>query len=320
MNFTCQICSIIGPHVSCRCREKMFGQGGEFLYFQCAECGCLQIASVPADLGRFYPANYHSFRSPVILQKGWKSWLAAARDFSIATNSGFLGKLVNRLMPARLDVTSLGSVPLRREDRILDVGCGGGELLRFLHRAGFHQVAGIDPFLSGDIEVQPGVVVCKLTLGQVQEKFDLIMLHHVFEHVESGLETLRLCRERLLPGGKILLRFPTADSEAWKIYRENWVQLDAPRHLFLHTPASFQRLAEKAGLKVEKWFCDSTTLQFWGSELYQKGKPLFDRDGTAALPENHFSESELKAFAQKTKEVNVSRRGDQVVVILSCET
>jgi len=320
MNQTCRICSSNAQHATYVCHEKMFGCPDEFPYFQCSDCGCLQIAAVPVDLGRFYPANYHSFHSQIIPQKGLKSRLAAARDFSMATNAGFLGKLINQFIPTRPDVLSLGSVPLRRENRILDVGCGGGQLLCFLHRAGFHWVTGADPFLSGDIEAQPGVVVRKLTLEQIQEKFDLIMLHHVFEHMESGLEALKLCRERLLPGGKILLRFPTADSEAWKLYRQDWVQLDAPRHLFLHTRTSFNLLVKKTGLKIEKWFCDSTTFQFWGSELYQKNQPLFDRTGKATLPENHFSEMEMKAFAQRTKKVNAAQQGDQVVALLTYDS
>jgi Methyltransferase domain len=214
MNFTCKICSNQGSHQTYDCSEKMFGWGDKFLYFQCAGCGCLQIAETPANPGRFYPADYYSFRSAAVPKTGWRSRLAARRDFSIATNRGVFGKLIGRFFPAHADLASLSSVPLRRETRILDVGCGGGELLRLLHRAGFHHVAGIDPFLSGDIEISPGVSVRKLSLDQIQDKYDLIMLHHVFEHVESGRETLELCRQRLAPCGKILLRFPTADSDA----------------------------------------------------------------------------------------------------------
>jgi SAM-dependent methyltransferase len=253
----------------------------------------------------------------VIPKHGWKSRLAALRDFSVATNAGFLGKLINRFMPARPDLSSLAQVPLHKEMRILDVGCGSGSLLNFLQRAGFESLAGIDPFLPDDIQISPNVFVRKLSLGQVQEHFDLIMFHHVFEHVESGQETLRLCRERLSDHGKILLRFPTADSDAWEYYRENWVQLDAPRHFFLHTRSSFELLAKKADLKIEKWFCDSTSFQFWGSELYQRNQPLFGGDGVAILPETYFSKMEMKSFAQRTREANAHKRGDQIGVVLS---
>jgi SAM-dependent methyltransferase len=317
MNFTCQICASNGQHKIYHCREQMFGWGDKFTYFQCAGCGCLQIAAVPADLARFYPATYNSYHSQMVPQQDWKSRLAARRDFSMATATGFSGRMINRFMPARPDLSALAHVPARQQMRILDVGCGSGALLNFLQRAGFESLAGIDPFLPEDVQVSPKVSVRKLRLDQVQEQFDLIMFHHVFEHVESGQETLRLCGQRLTAQGKILLRIPTADSDAWEQYRENWVQLDAPRHLFLHTRNSLGLLAKKAGMKVEKWLCDSTTFQFWGSELYRRNQPLFDGNGVATIPENHFSKAELKTFAARTKKANAQQRGDQVVAVLS---
>jgi len=37
-----------------------------------------------------------------------------------------------------------------------------------------------------------------------------------------------------VPGGWCVIRIPTVSSFAWEHYREQWVQLDAPRHFFLH--------------------------------------------------------------------------------------
>jgi hypothetical protein len=75
-------------------------------------------------------------------------------------------------------------------------------------------------------------------------------------------------------------------------------------------------LAKNAGLKIEKWFCDSTSFQFWGSELYQRNQPLFGAEGIAATPENNFSKTEMKSFAERTESANARQRGDQVIVIL----
>ena len=36
---------------------------GDFVKVECAACGCVQIAAIPADLSRFYPDDYFSFRS-----------------------------------------------------------------------------------------------------------------------------------------------------------------------------------------------------------------------------------------------------------------
>ena len=312
MNYNCRICLSSARHDVYNCREKMFGWGDVFIYFQCSKCGCLQIAATPSDLGRFYPPIYYSYHLQPLPQHGWKSRLAATRDFSKATGTGIVGKLLNVLVPARTDLASLAEVPARPEMHILDVGCGRGQLLSILHRAGFVYLSGIDPYLPEDIEVLPGLHVRKQSLEQVAGQFDLIILNHVFEHAESGRQMLNVCRQKLNAHGKILLRIPTPESEAWEHYRENWVQLDAPRHLFLHTRASLQLLAGQTGLKIEKWVCDSTEFQFWASELYRKGLSL---NGTS--PESFFSKAEMQSFGKKAKAANARQRGDQATVILS---
>lgn len=313
----CRICANGTDNRIFLCKEKMFGWGGAFTYFQCANCGCLQIAEVPDDLGKFYPSNYFSFRTPTVPNQGCKSRLAGIRDLSTITNKGFVGKLLGRFYPQQDDrIVPLGRVPLRRDSEVLDVGCGNGALLSILHRAGLRHLKGIDPFLSGDQEPIPGLHLCKQSLDMVEEKFDVIVFNHVFEHIQDGLKTLRLCRERLTPRGKVLLRFPTADSEAWEQYRENWVQLDAPRHLFLYSRKSFDLIAANAGLKIEQWFCDSSAFQFWASELYKRGVPLLDNQQSLVQTSKFFSKEEMERFDQKATKLNQNGRGDQVTVIL----
>src|SRR5579872_1464321 len=68
----CRICNSSSGHKHFSCKEKLFGLEGEFAYFQCGACGCLQIAQVPADLGRFYPAHYYSFKPGAQKVKGWR--------------------------------------------------------------------------------------------------------------------------------------------------------------------------------------------------------------------------------------------------------
>jgi SAM-dependent methyltransferase len=318
MSLVCRVCLSQGQHARYTVREQMFGWGDEFNYFRCADCGCLQIERVPEDLGRFYPRNYYSFNLAAAPQQGLKSRLAGLRDSSAATGSGVLGGLLSHWKQASLDVRSLGGIPARKDMRILDVGCGRGELLSVLHRAGVGQLEGVDPYLSADVEVLPGLRVSKKELDQVTGEYDLIMLHHVFEHLEFGGQLLKAGRQKLAKNGKILLRFPTPESEAWDRYGENWVQWDAPRHLFLHTRKSVGILAEQAGLKIEKCWCDSCAFQFWGSELYKRGLS-FDKNGTPEELSKHFTDEQMKAFDQEAEKLNASDRGDQLVVILGAQ-
>ena len=84
------------------------------------------------------------------------------------------------------------------------------------------------------------------------------------------------------------------------------MQLDPPRHLFLHTVKSISFLAKEAGLEVKDVFYDSGTFQFTGSEKYLKNIPLRDKSG-----EKLFSESNLADFQKRADKLNKEEKGDQ---------
>jgi SAM-dependent methyltransferase len=186
-----------------------------------------------------------------------------------------------------------------------------------LYRAGFRHLSGIDPFLSEDVEVVPGLTVRKEPLEALQEQFDLIMFHHVFEHIADGRKTLAACARLLRPGGRILVRLPTVDSAAWERYQENWVGLDAPRHFYLHSRYSLALLAGQSGFAVERCWCDSGAFQFWASELYGRGQALFDERSRPVAPENHFPPSQLRQFELEAQTLNRADRGDQIAAVLT---
>lgn len=96
------------------------------------------------------------------------------------------------------------------------------------------------------------------------------MFHHSFEHISDPLEALETVRSLLAPNGRCLIRVPVV-SWARNEYGANWVQIDAPRHFFLHTEKSMEILAEKVGLEITRVEYDSTEFQFWGSELSKRG-------------------------------------------------
>ena len=42
----------------------MYQNAGNFEYFECPHCKCLQIASVPENLSEYYGTNYYSYNTP----------------------------------------------------------------------------------------------------------------------------------------------------------------------------------------------------------------------------------------------------------------
>lgn len=282
----------------------MFGLGDQFEYLECKHCGCLSLLSCVADWSQYYPASYYSFYKEFV-----PSRYHALIDRVRARNTPLLAKLFDRVRP---EPAIAALRPLKADQRMLDVGSGSGWLLSRLRDAGF-RVVGIDPFLRSDVlDHSGGLLVSKGHLHDVAESFDVIYFNQSLEHIPDQLETLRLASRALTPRGRIVVRIPMAN-EAWKVYRDCWYQLDAPRHFFLHTDRSFGILAKKAGLSITSVRYESDERQFWYSELYRRGIPLKECE---VIPVSH---STLKALRTEAKKLNRMNQGDRASFVLTAD-
>jgi hypothetical protein len=139
--------------------------------------------------------------------------------------------------------------------------------------------------------------------------------------MDEPLSVLERIRGLLNEGGTVLIRIPVASSEAFEVYGRDWVALDAPRHFFLHTRASMDLLARRAGLEVARVVYDSTAFQFWGSEQYRKDIPLRDPRSYDTDPaQSIFTRSDIAAFEARARELNTAGRGDQACFYLRAKT
>jgi SAM-dependent methyltransferase len=182
---------------------------------------------------------------------------------------------IDEVMPARFPVfKALSRVKINKQTRILDVGCGGGEVLWLLKEFGYENVFGVDPYLDNDLTYTNGLIIKKCEMNNVTGKWDIIMFNHSFEHVCNPRETLEQVFNHLEKSGVCIIRVPVADSYAWKRYKINWSGVDAPRHFFLHTRSSMDRLSKENDFIVQQVKYDSVGFQFHGSEAYKKGLSL----------------------------------------------
>lgn len=321
---TCRICGDARLE-QLTAREMMFGTRDVFTYFECKSCGCVQIAEYPTNIGRYYPAEYYSFHAAASIgvpvswrgrAKEWVAWQVLSRSRRLAARhlqSDAARKVITRsplLSIYRDYLPGVGS-------RILDVGCGAGELVKELRLIHYYQAFGADPYIPHDIQDRGRLLVRKAWLHEVEGTFDCVSFHHVLEHMPHQLEVLRKTRTLLSPAGLAIVRVPVAGSHAWKRYRENWVQLDAPRHFYLHSENSLRMIADRAGFDVRAVVHDSTAMQFWGSELYLRDIPLTDSRSPAAEGPSVFSEAELTHFATQAGELNAAGCGDQLLAVLA---
>ena len=119
--------------------------------------------------------------------------------------------------------------------RLLDVGCGNGEFLRFASRYGWN-VVGVDfdevavaEARSDGLDVSLG----SINIIDSNERFDFISLSHVIEHVYDPVELILACYTLLNDGGTLWLETPNIESIGYSLYKSNWRGLEPPRHIML---------------------------------------------------------------------------------------
>ncbi len=294
-------------------REMMYGSRETFAYFECAACGTLQIETVPGDLARHYPAGYYSLDGGLPKRPSLKRRLAAAWAYS--RDGGLFGWAAHALKP-NPEMRLLGELGIAKDDAILDVGCGKGARVARLRQFGFSRAEGIDPHLDADVAMDGRKIARRARLDDVRGLYRLVMFHHSFEHLPDPHAAIAAARGLLAADGRILIRVPTCSSHAWATYGTDWVQLDAPRHLFLFSRDGFRQLAAAHDLKIVRIEDDSDAFQFWGSEQYRRGIPMNDpRAHSKKAP--LFDAARIAAWDAEAKALNAAGRGDQFAAVLA---
>lgn len=334
----CRLCGNTARNRVHLAREMFLGTRDRFAYVECDACGTLQLRDVP-DLSRYYPADYYSLSASdddstpshparriarslgASLRRASAAYLCARREPCGAARHPF-GWLATRLrsktardFPAYLKETRL-RLKFDQSSAVLDVGSGAGSTLLLLRRFGFRDLTGVDPFLNSDILYEGGVRVMKGEARDLRRQFDLVLANHSLEHTPDPLASLRDMNRLLKVNRYAIVRLPIV-ARAWHLYKTDWVQLDAPRHLFLFKPATFRALAEDAGFAVEEVRFDSTAFQFWGSEQYARDIPLADPRSYFVDPTaSPFAPEEIAAWEAKAARWNARGEGDQAIFYL----
>lgn len=308
----CPICSNERDNKFLNVLEMMLQTYDTFRYLECANCGALSLSTKPDDMSRYYPSSYYSFtkETTVYTDSLLEKLKYTLRKSSMKAHLGegtFIDILVNKMKPIYYPWLKKYIVSL--DSKILDVGCGNGFLITEMQQYGFSALYGIDLFVKDSVR-EDALKIYKMDIHTFDENdFDFIMYNHSFEHIENPHLELQSIYNRLSDRGTLMIRVPICDSYAFRKYKENWVQLDAPRHYFLYTRKSMEILASKNNFELYDFMYDSNAFQFVGSECYQRNIPL-------SKWKDIFSKSELKKWEDKAKKLNQVKDGDSICFYL----
>lgn len=222
-----------------RSPDRDWGSGESFWFVRCAECGLVRIEPqpTPEELSRFYPEG---------------NWPRAQREQD-ALDAWILGVPWKQLMRRRAEAI-FAVVP--GPARILEIGAGDGYFLRHMKDSGW-EVEGVEMGQPA-AEFANSKLGVKVHCGRLEDvslshsEYDVIYMHHVFEHLGNPLETLRQVRSLLADGGWLYLAIPNWRSLDRWMFKSRWVGLKPPQHLFLYERSTLKALLAKAGFTLKR--------------------------------------------------------------------
>lgn len=230
----CNFCA--GEETKLILRAADFDRGEvPFELHRCHRCGLVRTEPrlSGAELSAYYRQDYYGGGA-----SKFTAWMEALTRIG---NQRLAGKILS-FLPAQAD----RATPYR----ILDIGCGRGNLLRSLAALG-HDCHGVEraEFLAdnpvtgfhchaGDLRA----------LGLNPASFDIAIMWHTLEHMEDPAGYLREVERLLRPGGVLALAVPNFDSLQAGLFRSHWFHLDLPRHLYHFGLAGLTRHLETLGL------------------------------------------------------------------------
>lgn len=142
----------------------------------------------------------------------------------------------------------------QKQNNILEIGCNTGNLLRYFKERG-HIVSGLELSKNAsrygrevnDVDITNSGI-CDFECSD----YDVIVLIHTFEHINTPSEFLKCCYERLSENGLLFIDVPSATSKAHELLGESKNILSIPFHSYLYTLESLTEILHKNGFRVVK--------------------------------------------------------------------
>ncbi|MBM9602700.1 class I SAM-dependent methyltransferase [Desulfopila inferna] len=235
---SCPLCgadSCIHEHISKVIHERQYD------IYKCNSCTVCFTYPVPSAelLTRIYSGEYWLREGKVNVPK--KNLTGLVQKFNTIRLAAMVKPLVRHLKPG---------------DRILEVGCGSGQLAVYLQECGFNiEVTDVSTEILEEISDLHKI---KGYCGDLQdisfddEPYQAVIFNNVLEHLDDPEGNLRQACQLLDRNGLVFVEVPNIESFQFKLFGEKWFPLQLPEHLYHFSPISLQKIAGKCGL-IRAW-------------------------------------------------------------------
>ncbi|MGB8703683.1 MAG: class I SAM-dependent methyltransferase [Gillisia sp.] len=136
-----------------------------------------------------------------------------------------------------------------QKGRLLDIGAGTGEFLKIAKKKGW-KVQGVEPDSKArELSGNKGIILESGLSKFRSEKFDVITLWHVMEHLPDLKNRIIEIQHLLKKNGLLVIAVPNFRSYDAQYYGKFWAAYDVPRHLWHFSKNSLSELFSPHGFR-----------------------------------------------------------------------
>ena len=136
---------------------------------------------------------------------------------------------------------------------LLDIGCGTGYFAHTMQLRGW-EVEAIEKSDNARAFAQQQFGLKVQDESQTDsfgdQRFDVITLWHVMEHIENMAALWTSLTRQLKDSGRLIVAVPNCESYDASIYKSRWAAYDVPRHLWHFSVPTMSRMAQQYGFEL----------------------------------------------------------------------
>ncbi|SIQ03409.1 class I SAM-dependent methyltransferase [Maribacter ulvicola] len=186
---------------------------------------------IPLDLDKYYdPNNYisHSDNGNTLLEKIYQF----VKKYTLNKKVHLINKHANQ------------------GKGLLDIGCGTGEFLYNAKNKNWKTIGVEVNEYARRKAIAKNITTFKSLTELDEQKFEVITLWHVLEHLPNLEEQISKIKSLLKKNGTLIIAVPNYKSYDAQYYKQYWAAYDTPRHLWHFSQKAIKEVFAKEQLTV----------------------------------------------------------------------
>lgn len=292
----CKICMSSSTKTLSKRHDFEFDNPKQLIYWKCdsPKCGLIYADPAPADdeIQTFYndySTHYRNYTRKIINPISSIHKIYKHKEYK----SFFLRTCIDKI-------------------KVLDFGCGNGNLLDFLKDYGVKKLYGYDFDIKAlKLLANKGYYIYnRLTEVENSCPYDFIFMNHVIEHLKDGKQQIKHLMSLLDKDGYLIIRTPNSSSFLADLFGFYWRGWETPRHLNIYNYTNINSLVGEFSI-VSKY---TSNLSFSGA-YHESFRNYFRTDNFFLKFVRHFF---LPIFFTVASILNFifKNKGDELCIIL----